>query len=280
MKSRNLLYFIIILGTYLDNVYAKEPKVDNNLQAQSMLSVLYTQSSAEYEANNIQTYASAKFALDKALLNKKWTAALEQKDNYQTKPPAVILDIDETVLNNIPFQARAIIKGESYPKGWLEWMLEESATAVAGVADFLEYASQKGVKIFYVTNRIAVAENATRNNIRKLGLPLDEDEDVLLMKNENGWTSDKVSRRELISNNYRVLLLIGDQLGDFISLEEATVSMNERQDLAIKYQDMWGTKWFMITNTIYGRWEASIYDNNYPDTEAELMQMRIEALKP
>jgi len=248
MKSRNLLYFIIILGTYADNVYAKEPKVDNDLQAQSMLSVLYTQSSAEFE-------------VDKALLNKKWTAALEQKDNYQTKPPAVILDIDETVLNNIPFQARAIIKGESYPKGWLEWMLEESATAVAGVADFLQYASQKGVKVFYVTNRIAVAEDATRNNIRKLGLPLDEDEDVLLMKNENGWTSDKVSRRELISNNYRVLLLIGDQLGDFISLEEATVSMNERQKLATKYQDMWGTKWFMITNPIYGRWEASKYEN-------------------
>jgi predicted secreted acid phosphatase len=92
MKSRNLLYFIIILGTYADNVYAKEPKVDNDLQAQSMLSVLYAQSSAEYEANNLQTYASAKLALDKALSNKKWTAALEQKDNYQTKPPAVILD--------------------------------------------------------------------------------------------------------------------------------------------------------------------------------------------
>ena len=69
--------------------------------------------------------------------------------------------------------------------------------------DFLEYAERKGVKIFYVTNRVAIAEEATRNNLKKLGLPLDTDRDVLLMKNENGWTSDKVSRRQLISKDYR-----------------------------------------------------------------------------
>ena len=63
---------------------------------------------------------------------------------------------------------------------------------------FLEYADSKGIKIFYVTNRVAIAEEATRNNLKKLGLPLDTDRDVLLMKNENGWTSDKVSRRQLI----------------------------------------------------------------------------------
>jgi acid phosphatase len=159
-------------------------------------------------------------------------------------------------------------------------MLEESSTSVAGVKDFLEYAESKGVKVFYVTNRVAIAEEATRNNLRKLGLPLDDDRDVLLMKNENGWTSDKVSRRQLISEDYRILLLIGDQLGDFIPLQEATVNMDSRQTIATKYKDMWGKKWFMITNPIYGRWEASIYNNEYPETEDELKQMRMNALKP
>ena len=111
---------------------------------------------------------------------------------------------------------------KSYPNGWVEWMLEEASTSVAGVSEFLKYADSKGIKIFYVTNRIAIAEEATRNNLKKLGLPFDTDRDVLLMKNENGWTSDKVSRRKLIAKDYRILLLIGDQLGDFISLEEAT----------------------------------------------------------
>jgi len=219
MKSPNLIYLSSIFCILSVYIFAAEEKVDNSLQAQSMLSVLYAQSSAEYDANNIQTYTGAKLALDRALIEKNWTAAIEQKENFSDKPPAVILDIDETVLNNIPFQARAIIKGEGYPSGWVDWMLEEASTSVAGVKDFLDYVERKGVKVFYVTNRIAIAEEATRNNLKKLGLPLDLDRDVLLMKNENGWTSDKVSRRQLISEDYRILLLIGDQLGDFISLK-------------------------------------------------------------
>ena len=280
MKSRNLLYFCLILYTFIDNIYAKGEEFDNSLQAQSMLSVLYAQSSAEYEASNIQTYVNAKSALDRALNDVTWTAAIEQKDNFENKPPAIILDIDETVLNNVPFQARSIIDGQSYPTGWLDWMLEESSDAVAGVSDFLEYSQSKGVKIFYVTNRIAVAEDATRNNLKKLGLPLDTDRDVLLMKNENGWTSDKVSRRKLVAKDYRILLLIGDQLGDFLPLDETTLELDARKELADTYKHMWGSKWFMITNPMYGRWEASIYNNEYPDTEDELMQMRLKALKP
>ena len=280
MKSRNLLYFCLILCTFINNIYAKGEEFDNSLQAQSMLSVLYAQSSAEYEASNIQTYVNAKSALDRALNDVTWTAAIEQKDNFENKPPAIILDIDETVLNNVPFQARSIIDGQSYPTGWLDWMLEESSDAVAGVSGFLEYAQSKGVKIFYVTNRIAVAEDATRNNLKKLGLPLDTDRDVLLMKNENGWTSDKVSRRKLVAKDFRILLLIGDQLGDFLPLDETTLQLDARKELADTYKHMWGSKWFMITNPMYGRWEASIYNNEYPDTEDELMQMRLEALKP
>ena len=279
MKSRNLIYLCLILYAFIDNINAKEKELDNSLQVQSMLSVLYAQSSAEYEASNIQTYVNAKSALNRALNDLSWTAAIEQKKNFKNKPPAIILDIDETVLNNIPFQARSIINGQSYPAGWLEWMLEESSDAVAGVSDFLEYAQSKGVKIFYVTNRIAVAEDATRNNIKKLGLPLDADRDVLLMKDENGWTSDKVSRRDLIAKDYRILLLIGDQLGDFLPLDETMLELDSRKNLADTYKHMWGSKWFMITNPMYGRWEASIYNNEYPDTEDELMQMRLEALK-
>ena len=233
MKSRNLIYLSSVFYLFAAHISATGEKIDNSVQAQSMLAVLYAQSSAEYEANNLQTFAGAKLALEKALVNKNWTAAIEQKEDFSEKPPAVILDIDETVLNNIPFQARAIIKGEGYPSGWIDWMLEEASTSVAGAKDFLEYAEKKGVKVFYVTNR-----------------------------------------------DYRVLLLIGDQLGDFISLEESTVNMDSRQAISTKYKDMWGKKWFMITNPIYGRWEASLYNNEYPENEDELIKMRMKALKP
>ena len=262
------------------NVLSDVSSIDKSLQEQSMLSVLYAQLSTEYAANSIQTFVNATEAVDTALADSSWTAALEQKGSFSEKKPAIIIDVDETVLDNIAFQARAILTGTSYPSGWIEWGLEESATLVPGVSKFLNYAHDKGVKIFYVTNRVVELEEATRNNLKKLGLPFDDDRDVLLMRGENEWGSSKVSRRALVAENFRIILLAGDQLGDFISLEESTTDTDSRRKLAEKYSDMWGTKWFMLTNPMYGRWESSIYNNQYPDSKEEQIQMRKDALRP
>ena len=225
-------------------------------------------------------FQDIKFQFDDAIADKNWSAALEQSGEYSSKPMAIILDVDETVLDNVAFQARSILSGLSYPNGWIEWGLEATAKPVPGVSSFLENASYKGIKIFYVTNRVAELEEATRTNIKNLGLPFDDDRDVLLMRDENGWTSDKVSRRALVAEDYRILMLVGDQLTDFISLEEAATDINTRRDLAEKYSDMWGKKWFMLTNPMYGKWEGAIYGNKYPDTKEEIMEMRLNALKP
>ena len=281
MKSLNQLYLCAVLSIFsAHQANSSETSIDRSLQEQTMLSVLYAQSSTEYAANCIQTYANASQILDTAIADKKWTAALEQTGEYSEKPMAIILDVDETVLDNVAFQARSILSGLSYPNGWIEWGLEASAKPVPGVLNFLKNASKKGIKIFYVTNRVAELEEATRKNIKNLGLPFDEDRDVLLMRDENGWGSDKVSRRALVAKDYRVLMLVGDQLTDFISLEEATTDIASRKELAEKYSDMWGQKWFMLTNPMYGKWEGAIYGNKYPDTKEEIMQMRLDALKP
>ena len=281
MKSLNQLYLCAVLSIFsAHQANSSETSIDRSLQEQTMLSVLYAQSSTEYAANCIQTYANASQILDTAIVDKEWTAALEQTGEYSEKPMAIILDVDETVLDNVAFQARSILSGLSYPNGWIEWGLEGSAKPVPGVSNFLKNASKKGIKIFYVTNRVAELEEATRKNIKNLGLPFDEDRDVLLMRDENGWGSDKVSRRALVAKDYRILMLVGDQLTDFISLEEATTDIDSRKELAEKYSDMWGQKWFMLTNPMYGKWEGAIYGNKYPDTKEEIMQMRLDALKP
>tara|TARA_Y100000996_G_scaffold348367_1_gene286923 strand:+ start:2969 stop:3802 length:834 start_codon:yes stop_codon:yes gene_type:complete len=277
MKSLRQIFLIVAIFLN-NNLFSSED--DKTFQEQSMLSVLYAQTSAEFSANNMQTYNNARVYLDKALADDSWTAALEQKKDFKNKKPAIILDIDETVLDNSPFQARTIVKGLSYPNGWVDWANEGQATAVAGVSDFLEFANKKGVKIFYVTNRIHILEKATKENLIRLGLPFDNDIDVLLMKEENGWTSDKTSRRELIAKDYRILLMVGDQLTDFISSDEAYVHHVERKEIAAKYSDMWGTKWFVITNPMYGRWEYSIYDNETPSSEEEAKAIRINTLRP
>ena len=279
MKSlkTHKIFTIWLAAFSVSSVVAEE--VDRSFQEQSMLGVLFVQTSPEFAANNIQTYKIATSKIDIALKDKSWTAALEQGTNFSDKPPAIIVDVDETVLDNSAHQARAILGGFSYPNGWLEWGNEASAPAVAGVKDFLNYADSKGVTIFYVTNRVSELRKSTIENIIKLGLPFDESANPLMMKGENGWGSEKTSRRTLIAEEYRIILMAGDQITDFISLEESSVSMDARLQLSSKYEEMWGEKWFMITNPMYGKWEGAIYNNIFPNTK-ERKKLRLKALNP
>ena len=278
MKSlRHIFLYCIIFFT--NTSFADE--IDNSYQKQSLLAVLFKRTSAEYKANTFQIYNSAKNNIDKALADKSWTALKNQLKDYQNLPPAIILDIDETVLDNSEHQVRSIKNGTNYPIGWKEWVSEESAGALPGVKEFLSYANTKGIKIFYVTNRTHDLEEYTRNNIKSLGLPFDNDMDVLLMKNEKGWGSDKTSRRDLIRKDFRVIQIFGDQLDDFIPLTESAKSMNERKILIDKYADMWGEKWYMLINPMYGEWEEALYEHCwscYPE-ENDRVNQRLKALE-
>ena len=278
MKSlRHIFLYCIIFFNHAP--FASE--IDNSYQKQSLLAVLFKRTSAEYKANTFQAYASAQRNIDKALADKSWTALLNQKNGYQSLPPAVILDIDETVLDNSEHQVRSIKNGTNYPVGWKEWVSEESASALPGVKEYLSYAHSKGIKVFYVTNRTHDLEEYTRNNIKSLGLPFDNDMDVLLMKNEKGWGSDKTSRRDLIRKDFRVIQIFGDQLDDFIPLTESAKSMNERKILIDKYADMWGEKWYMLINPMYGEWEEALYEHCwscYPE-ENDRVNQRLKALE-
>ena len=278
MKSlRHIFLYCIIFFT--NTPFADE--INNSYQKQSLLAVLFKRTSAEYKANTFQIYTSAKNNIDKALADKSWTALKNQLKDYQNLPPAIILDIDETVLDNSEHQVRSIKNGTNYPIGWKEWVSEESAGALPGVKEFLSYANTKGIKIFYVTNRTHDLEEYTRNNIKSLGLPFDNDMDVLLMKNEKGWGSDKTSRRDLIRKDFRVIQIFGDQLDDFIPLTESAKSMNERKILIDKYADMWGEKWYMLINPMYGEWEEALYEHCwscYPE-ENDRVNQRLKALE-
>ena len=273
MKSLKLIFLLLITITY-EYSYASEK--DKSFQEQSMLSVIYVQTSTEFAANNIQTFNNASKALDMALKDKTWTAALEQKDSFVSKDPAIIIDVDETVLDNSSFQSRTILSGLSYPNGWAKWVNESKATAVEGVYEFLHYANESNVKIFYVTNRLESFREPTIRNLKSLGLPFDDNINSLIMR-EDEDVRDKTKRRKNIAENYRIVLLLGDQLTDFISTKEAYVFHSDRKKLANKYSDMWGSKWFMITNPTYGRWELSIYDE-IPNSDEEAIQKRKDTL--
>ena len=274
MKSLSRIFLIILITS---SSYSFSSEKDKSFQEQSILSVLYVQTSTEFAANNLQTYMNATEALERALADNSWSAALEQKENFKDKPPAIIIDIDETVLDNSPFQSRTILSGLSYPNGWSEWVNESKANAVEGVYDFLHYANDKEVEIYYLTNRLESFRDPTIKNLINLGLPF-KNENMLLMRKEQN-SRDKTERRKLVADKNRVVLIIGDQLTDFISTKEAYVFHTDRKKLAKKYSDMWGSKWFMITNPTYGRWELSIYED-MPESEEEASEIRKKTLQP
>lgn len=196
----------------------------------------WVQSSSEYRASALQTYTAARKALDAAL------------STATDKPNAVILDLDETALDNSAFAARAIEKGNTFTFGddWSAWVSEVASTATPGAKEFLDYAQSRGVTPFYITNRTANMEAATRANLEKLGFPVDASQDTVLTRGEReDWnTTNKTTRRADVESRYRVLLYLGDAMSDFTADPNADPAL-------------WGTRWFMLPNPIYGSWEKS-----------------------
>lgn len=238
---------------------------------------LWTQTSAEYRAAALEIYANARKALDAALDNPFAKGALEETTNDPTQPPAVILDLDETVLDNGEFESRAIRAHTTYDsKMWKAWTAEGAARAVPGAAEFLEYARSRGVTPFYITNRDLEEEPGTRSNLEKLGLPLDPKIDTLLLQGKNGWTtSDKSPRRAHVAASHRVLLVIGDDLNDFAPASGKTLA--ERNAIVDSARNWWGEVWFILPNPMYGSWERAVVTGG--GTPCEQVQKKVDALR-
>ena len=222
-------------------------------------SILWAGTAVEHRGALIQAYSTARSELDKALRDRNWTAAIEQEGSkFQSLPPAIVMDLDETVFDNSPFEAQRALAGASYSETiWTTWAEAGRAAPLPGALAFTIYARSRGVEVIYVTNRDAALKKATRANLERDGFPLDPKADTLYCKGEKPeWTSDKGTRRAEIARRYRILLLFGDDLGDFMSGAANTVE--RRRELSARYDDRWGTKWIVLPNAMYGSWENSL----------------------
>ena len=239
-------------------------------------SVLWVESAAEFRANALQTYAAARKQLDIALADKTFVGAEEETNSDPAQPPAVILDLDETTLDNVGYEVRAIRAGVTYDKPmWVQWVSESKATAIPGAKEFLAYAHSRGVKPFYITNRDHDPEHpGTRRNLELLGLPLTDD-NLLMRGTRAEWKSDKSSRRAHVAATHRVLLVIGDDLNDFTNARDK--SQADRDAIIARTQEWWGTRWFMLPNPMYGSWERAAIGGE--GTPCELLQRKLDALR-
>lgn len=243
---------------------------------------LWAQTAVEHDAACLQAYRQARDLLDRGLKDRKWTAALEQSGDIRKLPPAVIMDIDETVLDNSANEARAVLTGAEFTTAaWDEWVSESAAGALPGAVEFTQYARSRGVTVFFVTNREAKHEQATRRNMLRLGFPLEVAKgpasDTVLTRGERpDWNSEKAARRHYIAQSYRVLLLIGDDLGDFISNVRASVA--ERRRMAALHAERWGTRWIVLPNPMYGSWDSALYDHDFSLSRRARLERRIRML--
>jgi 5'-nucleotidase (lipoprotein e(P4) family) len=226
---------------------------------ENLNAVLWVQTALEYKASALQAFRLAEMQLDAALADPRWTAAPEQQGDVSTLAPAVIVDVDETVLDNTYYQARLIRDNAVYTTStWDRWVEEARATAVPGAVEFAQHAVKKGVTVFYLTNRTANLEAATRKNLAAENFPLTGTVDTVLARGERPeWSaSAKGPRRAFVARDYRILLLVGDDLGDFVVDPSGTPE--ERETRAAAQADWWGRRWIMIPNPTYGSWERAI----------------------
>ncbi len=234
-------------------------------QDYSILATLWIQNSAEYRALVYQAFNIARLRLDMDLQNK----------NLGSKKRAIIVDVDETILDNSPYQAKNIIKNEIYSSdNWKVWIDQEAALPTPGAVDFLQYVVNNGVEIFYVTNRKIRSFEETYRNLVKVGFPVKKENMFLRVKQLN-----KKDRRNQISKNYRIVLFLGDTMNDF-SDHFYKKSTKERLQSTDSMREEFGSRMIIFPNPIYGDWEGAIYDYNYKKSSKQKKKDREKHLYP
>ncbi len=218
-----------------------------------LFTAIWMQRSAEYKALCEQAYNLAELRLNESL----------QKPS--DKPLAVITDIDETALDNSPYAIHRALQGKDFDNAsWSEWVKKADADTIPGALTFFKNAAAKSVTVFYVTNRNEKEREATLRNLLKFGFPNADEEHLLTMTT----TSGKEPRRSDIAQKFNVVLLIGDNLGDFSVLFDKKPG-TERTANVLNNRHEFGKRFIVIPNPNYGDWEGSLYKYNYSLTPAQ-----------
>ena len=179
----------------------------------------------------------------------------------------MVLDIDETVLDNSPMSGRLIINKSGYsPDNWDKWVEKEKADFVPGALEFIKNAQNAKLKVIFVTNRTKKEEAHTISDLDPLVFA---DEQILSSEEVNPktgekWANEKSPRRKYLAEDYWIIAMIGDDLGDFIP-EIRSMSFDQRAIEAKKYQVKFGDQWFLLPNPVYGSWETVLYNKSDGD---------------
>jgi 5'-nucleotidase (lipoprotein e(P4) family) len=188
------------------------------------------------------------------------TQKLEAKVNAGiTGSWGVVLDIDETTLNNSLYQQERMDLGLGYsPSSWTDWVNRKAATPLDGVVEFTQRVKALGGKIAFVSNRMQATECAqTAVNLDTYSIP----HDAMLCKTDS---SDKNVRFAALTNGTapstlpatKIVMFVGDNIMDFPMLTQ-----DVRKQPASAFAKF-GEEFFLIANSMYGSWEKNTDDNS------------------
>ena len=263
--SRHLFIAVaMIVSVNYGSALAQSPEPAD--KENEVLATLWVQQSGEYRALCYQAYNLAHMLLDRDLRN--------HRIRMQR---AVIVDLDETAWSTSTYAAMNIKQRKAYPEGWELWMQQARATALPGAVDFLNYATSRGVRVFYVTNRKPVATEATAENLSRLGFPK-VDNETLLMRDDPAVES-KTKRRKSIGAKYHVVLLMGDDLNDFDEVFEKNKTIAGRIEAVDRMRSQFGTHFIATPNPMYGNWANALYEYNFKLSEKQKSEKRHSLLK-
>jgi 5'-nucleotidase (lipoprotein e(P4) family) len=215
---------------------------------------LWQQRSAEYKALCFQAYNAARLRVDEAL---KQPAG---------KPLAIITDIDETVLDNSPYDLQRALNNLDYEiSTWKQWTAKANADTVAGAPSFFKYAASKGISIYYITNRDEDERAATLKNLQLYNLPNADNAHLLLRQ----ASSSKESRRQQVLKTHDIILFCGDNLADFDALYDNHPAEQNRDAATRQLASIFGSRYIVLPNPSYGDWEGALFRFNYKLSTAQ-----------
>ena len=225
------------------------------------MGLLWMRTSAEYRALAYQGYNVAMNAVKMAVTD----------PSHQRKPLAIVLDADETVVDNTKLMGESIVNGNGRfdAPWWRQAVYQGKSQAMPGAVEFLNEVHKQGVEIFYVSNRYApVNLDVTIQNFKELGFPSVDKDHVLLFEKD----SDKQPRFDAIAKKYYVILYMGDNAGDFpIGTKGKTLA--ERNGIIDAHKEDFGTTFVVFPNPAYGSWVSALakgYQNLSPEEQKQV----------
>ncbi len=268
-----------------------------------LLAVLWQQTSAEYKALCLQVFHGATEALRSHVQGgeyrfrdgRLWLETLVRHPDgrvfWDRRPLALVMDLDETVLDNSGFEAWAIQNKQVFnPKNWGYWMRFQAETpsswkALPGALEMIRQAQAMGISPVFNTNRDESGRADTLALLRGLGLDGPDLSERLYMQDEANEpkareallksmgldpkgpearrmaanSSDKERRRLDSMSRFHVVAWFGDNLYDFpVDVPDTTApgeaTRKVREEEVVRNSKRWGTSWFMLPNPMYGSW--------------------------